>query len=234
MKTPDIESLRNQLHMLERAVRAVRANLEALTLTPTEPEGSTQSLIDCALGNLLTRPLVIDRRTVGPYESITEGVCVAFPPRSDVVGVTVESRSFSAEEAGKGAGSSCLLLRVQRKGAGTPAWATLEADIDAPTLTTLSRIQARMILSFQSRGWRPLGSYRVLLRLFFDKEYKDYFPRTIPALDVPIEASYRIGPEDYAMLPRVGVQSARLIIGLPMVEDADYVAALSFFEVHGN
>ena len=54
------------------------------------------------------------------------------------------------------------------------------------------------------------------------------------ALDVPIEAAYRIGPEDYATLPRVGVQSARLIIGLPMVEDADYVAALSFFEAHGH
>lgn len=234
MEKTDIESLRNQLHMLERGVRAVRANLEARVISAVEPQQGTHRSVDCALGALLTRPLVIDRRVVGPYESITDGVCVAFPPRSDVVGVSIESRSFSAEEAGKGAGSSCLLLRVQRKGAGTPAWATLEADLDTPTLMGLARLQARMILSFQSRGWRPLGAYRVFLRLFFEKEFKDYFPRTIPALDVPIEATYRISVEDYATLPRIGVQSARLIIGLPMVEDADYVAALSFFEVHGN
>ena len=234
MEKAGIESLRNQLHMLERAVRAVRANLEALTLIPEDTATLKATLLDCPLSALLGRPQLIDRRAVAPYEAITEGVCMAFPPRSDVVSVHVESRSFAADEARKNAGSSCLLLRVQRKGSGTPAWATLEADVHPSQLLACASLQARIILSFQSRGWRPLGSYRMFLRLFFEKEFKDYMPKSIPALDVPIEAAYRIGKEEFATLPRTGVHSARLIIGLPMAEDADYLAALSFFEVQGN
>jgi hypothetical protein len=234
MNKPDIESLRNQLHMLERAVRAVRANLEVLSVGTPATSAQAPGVIDCPLTALLNRPPSIDRRSVAPYDAFVPGACVAFPPRSDVITMMAEARGFTAPNVGTDAGSSCLMLRLQRKASPGPAWATLETEIAPAMIAPLSSLQVRIILSFQSRHWRPLGSYRVFLRLFFEKEHKDYYPKTFPALEVPIEGTYRITEEEFAVLPRLGVREARIIIGLPMLDEADYMAILSFFEVAGS
>lgn len=231
-----LESLRNQFYMLERTVRAMRVNLEEMALQAPGESGSGQArrLVPCPLSELLGRAYRFPRRAVVPYENIFEGVTVAFPPKSDTVSMGVESRGFAVDSSLEEPGSSCLILRVNRSANAGPAWATLETELALDDITSLSSMELRLILSFQNRGWRTLGAYRVFLRLFHGDEFKDYCPRSFPALDVPIEASYRIDAEEMATLPRLGVRGARLIVGLPMSDEADYTALLSHFELSGT
>lgn len=225
------EAIRNQVYMLERAARAVRAQFEQLLLDADASATGRfpQPALDCPLTALLNGVRPISRRQYPPYEGIVEGVHVAYPATANTLELAAEVRSFQVEP-GPGSGGSCLLLHVRRLPGAGSAWATLETQLDAGALLALDALALRLILGFQSRAWPPLGSYRVFLRIFTEKGFQDFGARSFPALNVPIELTYAIPAEEFAAIPRAGVTGARIVIGLPLPEEADYTALLSHFE----
>jgi hypothetical protein len=233
----DIESFRKQLYMLERTVRALRANFEQrLASLEEEPSLIRESIsaMTCPLSHFLHSCHVLERKKYSPYENFAEGVCAAYPTKGNAVAVDLETRGFSHRHENETSGSTCLLLHVQRQSTATPAWATLEVEVDPALLFRHEALETRIILSFINKNWTSLGTFRVSLGLFSDAGFQDLEARTFPALDVPIEMAWTLSPTQMALLPKTDLQKAKIIIGLPTPENASYTAVLSHFEILGR
>lgn len=236
MQHNDIESFHKQLHMLERTVRAMRANFEhriAMSGNSTVQRRALISSISCSLTNFLRSCHVIERKKYSPYENFTEGVCAAYPTKGNAVAVDLEARGFSHRHENETSGSTCLLVHIQRQ-AATPAWATLETEIDPATFFEHEAVEVRILLSFINKNWTALGTFRVSLGLITPEGFQDFEGRNFPALDVPIEMSWTLSPAQMALLPKSNLQKAKIIIGFPTPENAAYTAILSHFEILGR
>lgn len=237
MHHTDIESFRKQLYMLERTVRAMRANVEQRLLA-SEDSTFQQKEVVSAVSSPLTHFLhschVIERKKYSPYENFTDGVCAAYPTKGNAVAVDLETRGFSYRHENETSGSSCLMLHVQRLSTATPAWATLEAEVDQALLFEHESVEIRILLSFINKNWTSLGTFRVSLGLFSPDGFQDLEARTFPALDVPLEMTWTLSPAQMALLPKTDIQKAKVIIGLPTPENASYTAILSHFEIFGH
>ncbi|MCG5500823.1 hypothetical protein [Ectothiorhodospira lacustris] len=236
MKQEQHEKIINQLYRLERCMRSLRAEMESFMEEPDtsrKPGGLTR--IETPLTTLLHSATALPRRHQKPYESFFPGIHFAHPPTGNAVELTAETRGFKfPAENGQNQeeGASCLIIRVTRKSPREAAWVTLETELEPQALLTLNRLDIRIMMSFRNHSPVPLGNLRVFLRLFDEKGgFEDIGHKSFPALELPIEFTHTLDAEKLAQIPRQNLHKARLIIGLPMSDDADYAAILSFFEL---
>lgn len=236
MQRTALDSLRNQLFMLERSVRAVRTLVETSLFT-VEPAASRDDLprpIPCGLNELLETCHRIPPFSPAPYEELFSGMRLAYPPEPRAMALTAEARGFERTSTrADDRGSSCLLLRARTQASEKRPWLTLEIDLDKATLASCLSFEARMVFNLHSTTPLPSGHYLFFLRLFMDKGHEDHGAKTLPALDVPLELSYQLSGNELAALPLSAASRILLIIGIPVGSSGDTRFVASHFELTG-
>ncbi len=221
--------------MIERATRALRAHIEE----QQEIQGHTgwavmKAPLETGLDNLLGSSNDIQPFSPGSYERFHPGVWLGYGSDCKDFRVEIKTRCHPPVDHGQllaDAGSSCLVMTVGCQVEASDMWLTLETELDIETVLACQSLEVGYILSFINVCSHPLGPVGLQLGVTHEESYKPEFRKTYPALDMPLELSYRLTADQLLDLPREGIKSLNLMMTLPVPVKGSYTAILSHFEV---
>ncbi len=234
----DTKKIRSQLYMLERATRALRVHLDE----QQEVQGQTgwatlQKPLDTGLSKLLGSCNDIEPSTPKPYEQFYPKLWLGFPGNREGFSVEVKSRCYPPLDESSfrtDVGSSCLVLTVDNQSEATDLWLNVETELDLSAITAGHGLEVNFILSFINSTPYPLGPIWAQLGVTVKGKHNPQFWKSLPALDVPIEMSYKLSAKQLLSLPKQEMEKLNFTLALPIPVSGSYTAVLSYFEVAIN
>jgi len=230
------DRMQKQLYLLERSVRAMRADLEnELVSTRSLGQPTDQTIpIRSAMETQLTSGKPFSPISPAPYEHFIPGLSFGYVGES--AGNLVRVRGLSFERASLDNPidiSTCLVAEITVDETSTPDWLTFEVALEWQDIVRVKNLVAKFVWCFRSAPQPQLGNFQVGLRLKIGSEFSTHCTRSFPALDVPLEFSYGIDRKQWAELAVKKAVAAKLIILLPVASRAPYDFIVSHFEARG-